>query len=103
MNLAPDTNLAKKRSMRSIVFEGNTWSEYENLRIKDKTLHKNLCKILQELQRGDPTKGLGKPEALKHNLSGFWSRRLSQKDRVIYRFTNDSVHIFAIGGHYGEK
>lgn len=89
--------------MRSIVFEGNTWSEYENLRIKDKTLHKNLCKILQELQRGDPTKGLGKPEALKHNLSGFWSRRLSQKDRVIYRFTNDSVHIFAIGGHYGEK
>lgn len=89
--------------MRTIVFEGNTWSEYENLRIKDKTLHKNLCKILQELQRSDPTKGLGKPEALKHNLSGFWSRRLSQKDRVIYRFTDDSVHIFAIGGHYGEK
>jgi len=57
--------------MRSIVFEGNTWSKYEELREKDKILHRNLCKIIKEMQRDDPTKGLGKPEALKHNLSGF--------------------------------
>lgn len=88
--------------MRSIVFEGNTWAEYEELRQKDKVLHKNLCKILQELQRNDPTKGLGKPEALKHNLSGFWSRRLSKKDRVIYKFTDTNIHIFALGGHYDD-
>ncbi len=50
--------------MKSIVFEGNIWAEYEKLRTKDKILHKNLCKIIQELQRGEPTKGLGKPEAL---------------------------------------
>jgi len=89
--------------MRSIVFEGGSWGEYEKLREKDKTLHKNLCKIIQELQRGDSSLGLGKPEALKHNLSGFWSRRISQKDRVIYRFTKDSIHIFAIGGHYDKN
>jgi len=44
--------------MRSIVFEGKTWNKYEELRNKDKTLHKNLCKILKEMQRNDPTKGL---------------------------------------------
>ena len=91
------------RLMKSIVFEGNTWAEYEKLREKDKTIHKNLCKILQELQRGDGGKGIGKPEPLKYNLAGLWSRRISQKDRVIYSFTDESVHIFAIGGHYDDK
>lgn len=86
--------------MRSIVFEGDTWSEYESLRDKDKVLHKNLCKILKEMQRNDPSEGIGKPEQLKHTLSGFWSRRLSQKDRVIYKFDEEYIYIFAIGGHY---
>ena len=88
--------------MKSIVFEGNTWKKYEDLRRKDKVLHKNLCKIIQEMQRDDPSQGLGKPEPLKHKLSGFWSRRLSQKDRIIYKYDNESIYIFAIGGHYEE-
>ena len=50
--------------------------------------------------RGDPSEGLGKPEPLKHNLSEFWSRRLSQKDRLIYKFDDRYIYIFAIGGHY---
>ena len=86
--------------MKSIVFEGYTWSKYENLRNRDKKLHRNLCKILQEMQRSDPTRGFGKPEPLKHSLSGFWSKRLSQKDRLIYRFDRENIFIFAIGGHY---
>ncbi len=86
--------------MRSIVFEGNTWKKYEDLRSKNKVLHKNLCKILQEMQRDDPSKGLGKPEPLRHKLSGFWSRRISQKDRIVYKYDNKSIYIFAIGGHY---
>lgn len=86
--------------MRSIVFEGNTWMVYEELRSKDKMLHKNLCKILKELQRENSEKGIGKPEPLKHDLTGFWSRKLSQYDRLIYKFDENSIHIFAIGGHY---
>jgi toxin YoeB len=86
--------------MRSIIFEGNTWLKYEELRKKDKILHKNLCEILKEMQRGDPSKGLGKPEQLKHNLSGYWSRRLSYGDRLIYKFDDNSISVFAIGGHY---
>ena len=86
--------------MRSIVFEGDTWKKYEDLRKKDKVLHKNLCKIIQYLQRHDPMTGLGKPEMVRENLTGFWSRRISHKDRVIYKFSEDSIYIFAIGGHY---
>ncbi|MCH7763643.1 MAG: Txe/YoeB family addiction module toxin [Candidatus Marinimicrobia bacterium] len=86
--------------MRSIVFEGNTWSKYEELRTQNKSLHRNLCKILKEMQRSDPAKGIGKPEALRHNLSGLWSRRITRGDRLIYNFDEKSIHIFAIGGHY---
>ncbi len=88
--------------MRSLVFEGNTWAIYEELRIRDKRLHKTLCSILQEMLRGDPASGIGKPEPLRHNLSDFWSRRLSQKDRVIYKFDDTYLYIFAIGGHYDQ-
>lgn len=87
--------------MRSLVFEGNTWSVYESLRDKDKLLHKSLCKLLKELILSeDPTIGLGKPEPLNHNLSGLWSRRISRKDRLIYKFDQNYVYVFAIGGHY---
>ena len=86
--------------MRSLVFEGNTWIIYEELRLKDKNLHSTLCKIMKDMLRNDPTDGLGKPEPLKHNLSGFWSRRISQKDRVVYKFDDHYIYIFAIGGHY---
>ncbi len=89
--------------MRSIVFEGSTWERYEKLRVKDKLMHKNLVKTLKQLQCDDPTQGYGRPEPLKHTLSGLWSRRLTQKDRLIYSFTEISIHIFAIGGHYGDK
>ena len=90
--------------MRSLVFEGSTWDEYEKLRDKDKVLHKNLRKILKQLLRDEnPTEGYGKPEKLKHSLAGLYSRRVSQKDRLIYTFDDESIHIFAIGGHYGDK
>tara|TARA_R110000868_G_scaffold32617_5_gene118757 strand:- start:554 stop:823 length:270 start_codon:yes stop_codon:yes gene_type:complete len=88
--------------MRSLVFEGKTWLTYEQLRDKDNKLHKALCKILKEMLRSDPASGLGKPEPLKHNLSGFWSKRISQKDRLIYKFDDGCVYIFAIGGHYDQ-
>ena len=86
--------------MRSLVFEGDSWNSYEQLRQNDKKLHDNLRKILKEMLGGDPKVGIGKPEPLKHNFAGFWSRRLSQRDRIIYKFDSDYIYIFAIGGHY---
>jgi toxin YoeB len=88
--------------MRSLTFEGNTWTTFEELREKDKKLHKALCELLKEMLRIDPATGLGKPEQLRHNLAGFWSKRISQKDRLIYKFDEKSIYIFAIGGHYDQ-
>ena len=88
--------------MKSLVFEGNTWAAYEELRQKDNKMHKSLRRIIKEMLRGDPSTGTGKPEPLKHNLSGLWSRRISQKDRLIYKFDSKSIYIFAIGGHYSD-
>lgn len=90
--------------MRSLVFEGDTWEAYEELRVADKRLHKALCKLLKEMiKSGNPSAGLGKPEPLKHNLSGFWSKRISQRDRLIYKYDDNSIYIFAIGGHYDAR
>ena len=86
--------------MRSLIFEGDTWAQYEDLRRRNRRLHDNLRRIIKELLRDDPSKGLGKPEPLRHNLQGLWSRRLSQSDRVVYTYTEDAIHILAIGGHY---
>jgi toxin YoeB len=89
--------------MRSLIFEGNNWLVYETLRQKDKKSHKALCLLLKEMLRAhEPVTGEGKTEALKHNLSGLWSKRISQKDRLIYNFNNHSIFIFAIGGHYDQ-
>ena len=52
--------------------------------------------------RNAPRTGTGKPETLQHNLSGLWSRRISHKDRAIYKYDKDYIYIFAIGGHYDQ-
>ena len=89
--------------MRSLVFEGRTWEAYEAMRRKDRKLHEAARKIIRELIRcDDPTVGTGKPEPLRHNLTGLWSRRLSRRDRLIYRFDDKSIYIFALGGHYDD-
>jgi toxin YoeB len=88
--------------MRSIVFEGDTWSIDEELRRRDAALHRVLCRQLKEMQRADPATGTGKPEQLRHDLSECWSRRLSLKDRLIYRFDEEAIYILAIGGHYDD-
>lgn len=82
------------------MFEGDTWQRYEELRSRDSGLHKTLCRLLKEMQRGDPAAGTGKPEPLKHSLTGLWSRRLSLRDRLIYKFDDEALYILAIGGHY---
>ena len=102
MRRRADIAQAVRTWMRSLVFEGNTWNTFESLRDKDKKLHSALCKLLKEMLKSDPASGLGKPEQLRHNLSGFWSKRISQKNRLIYKFDDQNFFIFAIGGHYDQ-
>jgi toxin YoeB len=89
--------------MRSLRFEGDSWSEYEKLRITDKKAHKKLCQIIKEMLRSDDLEvGIGKPEKLRYDLSGYWSRRLTQAQRVVYWFDDSILYITAIGGHYDD-
>ena len=80
---------------------------------KDFLKHKNsgnkqnlfkISKIIEEL-REHPYTGIGKPEQLKYNLQGLWSRRINQKDRLIYEVVEDvvSVYILSAIGHYEDK
>ena len=72
----------------------------ESLQKANKQLHTKLCKLIKEMLRGDPAAGIGKPEQLKHQYQGLWSRRISAEDRVVYRFDDDAVYLFAIGGNF---
>lgn len=65
---------------------------------------KKIEKILIELTE-NPYSGIGNPEALKNELAGFWSRRVNQKDRLIYKVKEDIVTVFIISamGHYSDK
>ena len=84
--------------MRALIFEGNTWLVYKGIRDKDRKLHRSLCRVIKELLRANPAEGSGKPERLKHDFRGFWSRRISQKDRIIYKSAEDFIYIVALGG-----
>ena len=73
----------------------------QHYRSGDKACIKKIEKILVELSQ-NPYTGIGYPEALKYELSGFWSRRINQKDRMIYKVEEDIVTVFVISamGHY---
>ncbi|MDM8566040.1 Txe/YoeB family addiction module toxin [Candidatus Halobeggiatoa sp. HSG11] len=86
--------------MRELAFKNGSWQQYE-IFIKNKKLQKKLHGIIKEMLRSDdPSQGIGKPELLKYNLSEKYSRRLSEKDRLIYSFDDNYIYIHAIGGHY---
>jgi toxin YoeB len=60
---------------------------------------KKIRKLLEFMQES-PLEGIGKPEALKHNLSGFWSRRIDRENRIIYKIVDETIWIYSLKGHY---
>jgi toxin YoeB len=83
----------------NISFSQRGWSEYLNWQKTDK---KNLVKIhrlLKDILR-DPFDGVGKPEPLKHELSGFWARRINSEHRLVYEVTEDQINIVSCRFYY---
>ncbi|MEO3407807.1 Txe/YoeB family addiction module toxin [Mucilaginibacter sp. CAU 1740] len=76
----------------------------QHVKSGDKASIKKIEKILIELTE-TPYTGIGQPEALKYELTGFWSRRINQKDRLIYKVEDDIVTVFVVSamGHYDKK
>ncbi len=88
-----------------VDFEPKSKEEIKaHLKSGNKANIKKLEKILVELEQ-TPFEGIGNPEPLKYELSGFWSRKINQKDRMIYKVEEDIVTVFVISamGHYSDK
>ena len=67
-----------------IVWTANAWDDYLHWQLTDQKIMGSINDLIKDIKR-DPFKGLGKPEPLKHALQGFWSRRITQEDRLVYR------------------
>ncbi len=85
--------------MRSITFSSLAFQEYNEWIEKDKDVFIKIKELIKDISR-DPFKGLGKPEPLKGNYSGLWSRRITQEHRLIYSITSDTINIVKCAGHY---
>ena len=85
--------------MSSISFTESAWEEYCYWQTQDKKTLKRINLLLTDVQRNGFT-GLGKPEPLKENLSGYWSRRIDDVNRLVYKIENDKIEIIQCKGHY---
>lgn len=84
---------------RRLVFEANAWEDYLYWQHQDSRTLDRINLLIRECQR-DPFRGIGKPEPLRGKLSGYWSRRIDDANRLIYRVSDAGIEIIACRYHY---
>lgn len=84
--------------MHKIWFD-EAWIDYIYWQTQDKKTLKRINSLIKDTER-NPFEGIGKPEPLKGNLSGFWSRHIDDTNRFVYRINNDKLEILSCRGHY---
>ena len=82
-----------------LTFSSEAWDDYLHWQKTDKAMLKRINALVKEIQR-QPFAGIGKPEPLKHGLSGYWSRRINDEHRLVYKATDDGVSIAQLRYHY---
>ena len=82
-----------------IVFSKNAWEDYTSWPTEDKKTLKKINSLIKDIER-TPYEGIGKPEPLKFDLAGFWSRRIDQTHRLVYKIEGNDLQIFACKYHY---
>ncbi|MEU2104332.1 Txe/YoeB family addiction module toxin [Nocardia sp. NPDC019255] len=82
-----------------VVFSESAWEEYAAWLQRDRLVLKKVNVLIKAILC-DPFEGIGKPEPLKHDLAGYWSRRITQEHRLVYRIVDDAVWIAKAGKHY---
>ena len=87
------------KPVKSLEFDPNGFEDLAWWVEKDRRKALRIIKLIKEIQR-DPFTGTGKPEPLKHELSGFWSRRIDQEHRLVYQVKKDKIRILACRYHY---
>jgi toxin YoeB len=85
-----------------LTFSETAWSDYLYWQKQDRKTLKRVNQILQDIERNG-YEGIGKPEPLKGNLSGFYSRRIDDSNRLVYQLTGDTAEIIQCRGHYSDK
>lgn len=85
--------------MSKITFSETGWTHYLYWQTQDKKTLRRINQLLQDISRNG-FEGLGKPEPLKNELSGFWSRRIDETNRLVYRISDDIIEIIQCKGHY---
>lgn len=81
------------------AFSEQAWEDYVYWQTQDKKTLKRINLLLTDIARNGYD-GIGKPEPLKNNLSGWWSRRINVEDRIVYRIEGDTIEIAQCKGHY---
>lgn len=85
-------------------FTEQAWNEYLYWHVQDKKTLKKINKLISDIMRNGALEGEGKPERLKGELSGYYSRRINEKDRLVYKvLENDVVEIYSCLGHYKDN
>ena len=82
-----------------IKFQEDAWSDYIYWQQHDKDKLKRINALIEDIRR-HPYQGIGKPEPLKHNLAGYWSRRINEEHRLIYKIFDNSIVIIQCRYHY---
>jgi toxin YoeB len=82
-----------------LIFSEHAWNDYLHWQKSDKKILKRINTVIKDIQRS-PFKGIGKPEPLKHALSGYWSRRINDEHRLVYKISGDSILIAQLRYHY---
>ena len=82
-----------------LVFAEAAWEDYLYWQKQDQKIVDRINKLIRDIQR-EPFSGVGKPEALKHALAGFWSRRITDEHRMVYRVWGEELQIAQLRFHY---
>ena len=82
-----------------LIFSEHAWEDYIYWQRTDKKTIKRINELIEDIQK-NKYQGIGKPEPLKHSLSGYWSRRITSEHRIVYKLQDDQVLIVQLRYHY---
>ncbi len=88
--------------MMNKLWQDEAWEDYVCWQSQDRKTFKRINQLLQDMSRNG-YEGIGKPEPLKGNHSGWWSRRIDESNRLVYRIHNGQIEIAQCRSHYGDK
>ena len=82
-----------------ITFSSHAWEDYTTWLKEDRKMLLKINQLIKEIQR-TPFEGIGKPDALKYDLAGYWSRRIDREHRLVYKIDNETLIILSCRYHY---